>query len=446
MPGGRKPDKWQMLRGFKSSPATLTRTFSTSSPSTSSVSFRSTETISDGSSTSGVFSNPSNLSVRSATLAPNPYTILRIDNITSRMSLSAILRKLAPYAPNIVGISRTADYKSKRLGLTVYIYAVSNIDAVLLEHTFIDYREDGRDPQSMTIVDYKLGRARIMNTSYISRYDCIPVSIVINGLKRHKINDRITNYLADLLSFYESRGAVTSIRFNYDTKHSRSQNNGFVTFLSQQTAKALANDVTYTDHIIQGVKLSAKLSDGVPMLVKNEHYYMMPTGITVWTNEVEEMNMLIFRHHAPMVYPRQNEPDRHTGELQEQPTKLLDVDMPGDTTESDDESVSSEESTKCVHNLRGVTVPFEMGMSSNTIVVPTGVSTSGYTAPTGEGTSANTEKIETTSSDSPTKFKPKRPKIIIHEVRELPKDTYKLVNTPDGQTVVLQEDVELEDV
>jgi hypothetical protein len=214
----------------------------------------------------------------------------------------------------------------------------------------------------MRIVDYQLGRAIIMNTSYITRYDSIPVSIRLTGLKRHKINESMTHYVADLLSHFESKGDVTSIRLNYDAKHKRSQNNGFVTFLSQNTAKELANDVTETELLIYDRAVNARLSNDVPMLVRNDHQYIMPTGITAWTNEVENINALIIRHHNPSLHARRDEPEIETGELRERATIQISK-RSKDEDSSDDSSVSSKESIKCVVNKKGVTVPFECGMN-----------------------------------------------------------------------------------
>jgi hypothetical protein len=56
------------------------------------------------------------------------------------------------------------------------------------------------------------------------------------------------------------------------------------------------------------------------------------------------------------------------------------------------------------------------------------------------------EQVEPRTSDikNALRSSAKRRKIVIHEDKKLPKNTYKITETPDGQTV-LQEDISLED-
>lgn len=441
------------LRSFPTAPAAL------SSPS---VLMPAPSTSSFNSQSSGVGSVASDdsLSVTSS-FNESPYTIMRLSNISSRYPLKDILRKIAPYASNIVGIARCADYASKRLGLSVYLISVSTFDGVLLENTFIDYREDGRDPQAMDTVNYLVGRARLMNSSYITRYERIPVTVVVKGLKRVKNTENQTYFLADLIEFFESKGSITIARLNYDNHGKHTKNTGFITFLAQSSAKAVANDMTPTLHIMYRQPITTIISDGVPLLVREEHSYLLHAGITAWTNEVEEANVLIFRHRAPFRHPHTGDPDEHAT-VQPSTSAIVTTPKRHRTSRLERERSSSVDSITCVHDLRGGTVPFDFKRSDETETHAQEEVTSSTEQSNGETSQPTIETNDVTSTVEESQsiietndvsntveetiiVPSKRQKVDVHDIICMPPNTIPVVTMPDGQVLIISEFIDLDD-
>lgn len=358
------------------------------------------------SSSSGVASQNSNdSSVVSSIENAVPYTIMRLKNMSSRFPLKEILHKVSPYATNIIGIARCADYNNQRLGLTIYLISTSAIDGVFLENTFIDYREDNRDPQSMTKVDLSFGRAKILNASYISSQERIPVTIMIKGLKRIKNSENQTDYLANLVSAFEAKGNITMIRLNYDSYGKRTKNTAFMTFLNQSHAKSMANEVTTTTYKLNEKTVTALLSDGVPFLVRPEDINLINGGVISWSPDTEKANLLIYSSTKVDVNEKSHESrnvNRH------QSSKL------------ERERASSTDSTICVLDLKGGTVPFPQADDVAQIT--------------------STESPQQSSSHAIQKAV-----IEVHDIISLPQNAITEVTMSDGEILVLTEFVNLED-
>ena len=262
----------------------------------------------------------------------SPYHILRLDEIPQRISFYQLLTKVESLSRHIIGIARTADYVAKRLGRTIYFYCTSLIDARFLEQCYIDYVGDGRDGQACTIVDSVVGRAALMNSTYVSRYDNVPVTVLIKGFERQPDAIGATDYLKRIVSHFENPATVTAFRLNYDVRRATTRNDAFVTFLSQSEAREFGGEKEPINHLVFGRQVSAILSDNVPMMVRVPDSGILVNGLCAWTNKAERLNQLVIRHGAPFVHPRKEEPDTNTGdrplevtqlELQAAPTKKL---------------------------------------------------------------------------------------------------------------------------
>ena len=314
-----------------------------------------------------------------------------------------------------MGIFRCADYINQRAGLSVYLLSISRIDATFLEHTFIDYREDGRDPQAMVIVDHKVGRARISNTSYIIHADRIPVSLFIKGLKRLRTSANKTKYLADMVGFFEERGTVTAARLNYEARSNRTQNTGFITFLSPTCARNVATGLESTTIELFNTPISISISDGVPLLVSQQNKHLLTSGLATWSDQVETANLLIYKSKSAN---RNNE------------------EVPN-ATELATEEPKSADSTTCVYNLKGATIPFNFGINEAPAVSTQGEGTAG-SIQTASTSANNSTYNDINSNDQPTTShnKSKRPKFVVHDTQHM---------HPDPQTLVISEFVNIEE-
>lgn len=386
------------------------------------------------STTSSGISTASDNSLSSTFGSKIPYVIMRLSNISSRHSLKDILRKIAPHANNIIGIARCADYVNKRMGLSIYLISTCSVDGVFLENTFIDYCEDGRDPQSMLQVNLLYGRARVMNSSYISRYEHIPVSVVVKGVKRIKNTENQTHYLADLVEFFESKGSITMARLDYDPYGKRTKNAAFITFLSQSSAKDIANDATPTHHMFHRTPITTIISDGVPLLVREEHSYLLHGGITTWSKDVEDANVLIFHHSAPFRHPHTGDPDEYAKD-QPSTSRQSRIDRHQSAKLSAERSTSAD-STICVHNLKGGTVPYELGLPKE--------SEAPISDPVGESTTTipevnSIEEVESMPTPS------KRSKVVVHDIIVLPPNVINESAVQDEQTLIINENIALDE-
>ncbi|XP_070508409.1 uncharacterized protein [Chironomus tepperi] len=227
-----------------------------------------------------------------------PYYILRIDEIPTRISLYQLLLKLSPYSRHIIGIARTADYRAKRLGRTIFVYCTSLIDARFMEQTYIDLVCDGRDAQAPTIVDSVLGRATLLTSHGSDRYASIPVSVHIKGLIKQRGREGATNYLLQIITSFEDTATITGIRLNYDARKASTRSDGFVTYLNQREAREIGGETNPTKHLVFGREVSALLSENVPMLVRIPDSHIFNLGICEWSIDAERMNQLVIKHKS----------------------------------------------------------------------------------------------------------------------------------------------------
>ena len=229
-----------------------------------------------------------------------PYHILRIDEIPTRITFYQLLSKLASYSRHIIGIARTADYRAKRLGRTIYVYCTSLIDARFMEQSYIDLVGDGRDAQAPTIVDSVLGRATLMNDNNSERYAQIPVSIHVKGLEKQQDRTGATYYLMQIVTSYEDASTITGIRLNYDVRKSSTRNDGFVTYLHHREAREIGGETVPKTHLEFGRRITAIISENVPMLVRIPDSAIFHHGVCEWSEVAERVNQLIITHHVPV--------------------------------------------------------------------------------------------------------------------------------------------------
>ncbi|KAL7014191.1 hypothetical protein ACKWTF_015793 [Chironomus riparius] len=265
----------------------------------------------------------SEISKSKSSAAKDPYTISKFTDIPPFIPLASFLRQVSKFIPNIIGISRRADYRNKRLGYTIFIYSVSkNIDTKSIFLVF-----DGNSNTTCSIVDYEIGCAQIEESCYKNPNECIPTSIFFKGFKKLDTGTEQTELLTQLVDFFEKQGTVTSIRINYDANKRKIKDCGFVTFLST----AAANDIAKDKHQMPEIhgfdtnNFRTEISFGVPMLVDKENAHKMPRGKSIWSNDIEDINILITRHQAPVVHPRGQEKDIYTGEAEPKLSVPLEV-------------------------------------------------------------------------------------------------------------------------
>jgi hypothetical protein len=265
----------------------------------------------------------------------SPYHILRIDEIPVRISFYQLLSKLASYSRHIIGIARTADYRAKRLGRTIYVYCTSLIDARFMEQSYIDLVGDGRDAQAPTIVDSVIGRASLTNLNDNDRFAQIPVSIHIKGLEKQQDRTGGTYYLMQIVKSYEDSATITGIRLNYDVRKSTTRNDGFVTYLHQSEAREIGGETEPKIHLEFGLEIAAMLSENVPMLVRIPDSLIFHNGACEWTEDAERMNQLIITHHVPIdskgIKTSKQSSENHAStssvqDIQESPTVIANLD------------------------------------------------------------------------------------------------------------------------
>ena len=244
-----------------------------------------------------------------------PYQVLRVDNIPIDITLRNLADKVEPLSRHIIGLARTADYTAKRLGTTVYYICTSLGDAEFLQEQFIDFVEDGRDAQRLTIVDSVVGRASLPNANYVNQYERVPVTVYLKGFQRIKEREGFTDYLRDFLPHFETSGTVTSFRLGYDVKKKYTRNDGYVTFLNQAGAREVAGEVQPKIHSIYGTEIEAVLSPNVPVIMRIPESHRLEGGKAEWSEEIETFNQLMIHHNAPFVHPREDELDVHSGEI-----------------------------------------------------------------------------------------------------------------------------------
>lgn len=255
------------------------------------------------------------MSANSFDTLSTPYQVLRIDEIPISITLHQLTRRISPFSRHIIGCARTADYVSKRKGTTIYFICTNVSDAVFLESQHIDFVGDGRDPQSLTIVDSIVARATLVDLNFATAFEGIPVTIYLRGLQRYNYREGTTEYLSSLIAHFELRGAVTSVRLNYDTVRKSSRSDGFVSYLNQRDARDMAGEVEPVHHSIFSQQITAVLSTNVPLIVQLPNAFVLDRGRTDWSNAIADINQLMIRHPAPFVHPRIRGPDEPSGDV-----------------------------------------------------------------------------------------------------------------------------------
>lgn len=244
-----------------------------------------------------------------------PYQVLRVDEIPIQITLHQMVRRLTPFSRHIIGCARTADYVAKRKGQSIYFICTDVSDAIFLEKQHIDFVGDGRDPQTLTIVDSIVARATLVDRNFATAFEGIPVTIYLRGLQRYYDREGTTEYLGSLIAHFELRGAVTSARLNYDTVRKCSRSDGFVSYLNQRDAREMAGEVDPVHHSIFGQSINAVLSTNVPLIVQLPNAFLLDRGRADWSNVIAEINQLMIRHPAPFVHPRISGPDEPSGDI-----------------------------------------------------------------------------------------------------------------------------------
>lgn len=242
-----------------------------------------------------------------------PFAVLRLDNVPRSVLLSSVVESLIPQSRHIIGAARTADYSSRRLGHTIYFFCTDITDALFLENTYVQFVADGRDDQALTIVDSILGRASLPSGRPVDQFQGMPVNIYISGLERFYHREGTTEYVYQLLKYFERLGTVTFLRLNYDLKRHRSRSDAFISFLNVD-AQNLAGIRDPVHHSIGGRHILASMSPNIPILVRVPDENLLANGNAVWSTEIKQANQLMAVHRAPFVHPRNNAPDVHIPE------------------------------------------------------------------------------------------------------------------------------------
>ena len=249
---------------------------------------------------------------KSVAKLPSPYYILRVDRIPTRVTFYQLLSRIAPYSRFIIGVARTADYRNKRLGSTIYFYCTSLIDARFISQTDIRFVEDGRDAQYCLIVDSVLGRASLSHISMEDRFHQSPVTVHVKGLERQSGPTGSTQYLMQMMPQYEIGGVITSFRINFDVRRQSTRDDAFITFLYQRDGRAFGGEYEPIQHNYRGRNISCMLSDNVPMMVGLPDAFNLINGLCEWNQNAESINQLIVRRRTPAVQDSNRESNNQT--------------------------------------------------------------------------------------------------------------------------------------
>ncbi|KAL7011390.1 hypothetical protein ACKWTF_014250 [Chironomus riparius] len=249
---------------------------------------------------------------KSVAKLPSPYYILRVDRIPTNVTFYQLLSRIAPYSRFIIGVARTADYRNKRLGSTIYFYCTSLIDARFITQTDIRFVEDGRDAQYCLIMDSVLGRASLSHLSMEDRFHQTPVTVHVKGLERQFGPAGSTTYLMQMLPQYEIGGVITSFRINFDVRRQSTREDAFITFLYQRDGRSVGGEFEPIEHIYRGRNISCMLSDNVPMMVGLPEAYNLTNGLCEWNLNAENINQLIIRRRSPAVQDSNRESNNKT--------------------------------------------------------------------------------------------------------------------------------------
>ena len=223
------------------------------------------------------------------------YPIVQISPVPVDIKLSQVLVDVSPYIRDVVGVMRVADYKAKRQGETIFIYCMNHASAKMLESIKLEYNNQFISP---LIVPMKVGRASFVDKNFERSFDGVPITIILKGIERQK--EVSIYYLMELAKYFENKGVITGLRMGYNESRNWTTSQGFVTFLRQADARASSGEGGYIQHMIQGRKVRATLSENIPMLVSHEDLNKFENGIINWGNEAEAINQLVMTYEFPM--------------------------------------------------------------------------------------------------------------------------------------------------
>lgn len=224
-----------------------------------------------------------------------PLILLRADNIPADVTLEFLLRGMLPHSSHIIGISRTADYHSKRLGSTVYFHCLSPHEASQLEEKIYNFG-DTNPSARLTVADSILVRTVLPKESFLEDLDKKPASIHLTGLKEQKSAQNKTQYLIDLISYLERNRIITSIHLNYNVSNNSTRNDGYLMCLSKVDAYDLAGEVVPKLHRVNRKKpVKAALSFNILTVTRVNNAHMLTNGKVDWSMEAELINQLMIR-------------------------------------------------------------------------------------------------------------------------------------------------------
>jgi hypothetical protein len=244
----------------------------------------------------------------------NPYIIMRVDRVPTRISFLRILTEIYPFSRHIIGIFRTADYAAKRLSQTVYILCTSVEEASILEDQIFSFAGIDNPPFYFRIVNSKFISVSIEDRIGAIRYTSVPISVYITGLTRCKdFHDGkvpenasssededlsgYTDYLAQVAQYFQTKGLLTGIRFGYDPVRKQTRSDAFLTYMYQRDARDLIGDNIV--HSISCETIVAEMSRNSPMIIREDSDEAKSNGPWKWSSGLQMQNMLEYFHSSP---------------------------------------------------------------------------------------------------------------------------------------------------
>lgn len=221
-----------------------------------------------------------------------PLILLRLSDIPPTTSLSSLLKVIATASNDIIGIYRTADYTTKRLGSVVYFMCSSPRNAARIERQEFNFVDD-RDAQRLTIADSIVARAVLPKNNYLEQLDRKPVPIHLTALLKHKRHENKTQYLMSLSRYFETKATVTGIQLSYNHENGSTRNDGFVYCLFQREARDIAGEIVPHQHPCGRRSIKALLSFNIPVVIRVNNVHMLTNGQADWCQEIELMNQLM---------------------------------------------------------------------------------------------------------------------------------------------------------
>lgn len=246
----------------------------------------------------------------------NPYYIIQLSGVSKAITLQDVLVSLSNEIKSIIGIARTADYRAKELGETIYAISVSKADAARMHNRVIVINNDCSFAR---VVDVVFGRAKLPQ-----RNGCeVPRSLFIKQLSKQPAQIAI-DYLAEIVKTFESYETITAVRLGYDAVHDKTLGFGFVTFFRSQIAMRIGD----AEHTVGDKTISSLLSDNVPLLLKAKYSSLLINGEAKWTTEAAKRNILMIHSPDSRLVPSRSDDqterneDAHSTEVDQQVKRI----------------------------------------------------------------------------------------------------------------------------